>query len=546
MVAPADYTICNGQSTTLNGTGALSYTWTNGINDSIAFNPTSTQTYILTGVDAQGCENTDDVVITVNSLPTVTAPADFDICVGASTTLNGNGAVSYTWTNSVNDGISFSPTVTQLYVVTGFDAAGCSNTDSVVVTVNSLPNVIAPADYIICSGASTILNGSGAVAYTWDNGVSDGVSFTPVTTTLYTLIGIDSNGCENTDQVTITVSSPISLTFNVTNVTCNGLSDGEVEYTAFGGTAPYTIEINGNNPFTMGSNPSILSGLSGGFIFNGVLTDVNGCQTTNSSSITEPSVITFAVSMFSDTCNVGVGGISYVSVNGGTMPYQYANLAGSFTTTATVIGVAGTYNAIIQDANGCTSNQNVTINNVTVPLNGGTFGPYETCDEEPIEIVAFGGDSYSWTEGSAIISSIANPIVNPTQTTLYYVTIAFGTCSMVDSVLVSISLSCDSLFNNTVINTNAFSPNGDGINDVVTFDIPNLLQNNDNKVYFINRWGDVIREYDNYNNVDVAWDGKNKNGIDLPEGTYFYIIEIPSQDYKASGWIQLIRNNSNN
>jgi gliding motility-associated-like protein len=228
------------------------------------------------------------------------------------------------------------------------------------------------------------------------------------------------------------------------------------------------------------------------------------------------------------------------------MPYQYANLAGSFTTTATVIGVAGTYNAIIQDANGCTSNQNVTINNVTVPLNGGTFGPYETCDEEPIEIVAFGGDSYSWTEGSAIISSIANPIVNPTQTTLYYVTIAFGTCSMVDSVLVSISLSCDSLFNNTVINTNAFSPNGDGVNDVVTFDIPNLLQDNDNKVYFINRWGDVIREYDNYNNVDVAWDGKSINGVDLPEGTYFYIIEIPSQDYKASGWIQLIRNNSNN
>jgi gliding motility-associated-like protein len=545
VIAPADYTICDGQSTTLNGTGALSYTWTNGISDGIAFNPISTQTYTVTGVDANGCENIDDVIITVNSLPNVTAPADYAICDGENTLLNGAGAVSYTWSNGVNNGVSFSPASTQFYVVTGFDAAGCSNTDTVTITVNTLPNVIAPADYTICNGASTSLNGSGASTYLWDNGVTDGVAFNPTSTALYTLTGTDANGCENTDQVIITVTS-ISITLNVTDVSCFGLNDGAVSYTINSNAPPFQMQINSFASYQMVTNPEVYSTVAAGFSFTGTVTDANGCVATESATVGGPNAINIAVVITNDTCNAGVGAINYSSVSGGVPPYLYADLSGTFSTSTIYNGNAGSYIATVQDANGCTSIQDVTISNVTAPVNGGTFGPYETCDDEPIEIVAFGGDSYSWSGGSTSIPSVANPTVTPTQTTMYYVTIGYGTCSMVDSVLVSIGTSCDSLDNNTVINTNAFSPNGDGVNDVLTFDIPNLLQDNDNKVYFINRWGDVIREYDNYNNVDVAWDGKNKNGIDLPEGTYFYIIEIPSQDYKASGWIQLIRNNSNN
>jgi gliding motility-associated-like protein len=544
--APSDYAICNGESTTLNATGGLTYSWDNGVSDGISFTPIGTQSYTVIGQDANGCQNSDAVTVTVNALPTITAPNFYSICQGESTTLTATGGVSYTWDNGVSNGVAFTPSVFATYTVVGVDGNGCQNNDTVSIAINNLPTVIAPTDYTICSGASTTLNGLGALTYVWNNGVTDGIAFNPTSTALYTVTGTDVNGCENTDQVTITVSSPISLTFNVTNVSCNGLSDGEIEYTASGGTAPYTIGINGNNPFTMSSNPTILGGLSGGYTFNGILTDANGCQATNSTNITEPNAISYSIITLSDTCSAGVGTLSYTSVTGGTTPYTYGDLSGMNSSSSVFVGNGGSYNTFVEDANGCVSNQSTTIGNVTAPVNGGTFGPYETCDDEPIEIVAFGGTSYQWSGGSTAIPSVANPTVNPTLTTLYYVTIAFGTCSMVDSVLVSISSSCDSLDNNTVINTNAFSPNGDGINDVVTFDIPNLLQDKDNKVYFINRWGDVIREYDNYNNIDVAWDGKNKNGIDLPEGTYFYIIEIPSLDYKASGWIQLIRNNSNN
>ncbi len=539
--APSDYAICNGASTTLNATGGLSYSWDNGVSDGISFTPIGTQTYTVVGQDANGCQNSDAVTVTVNTLPTIIAPNFYSICQGESTTLTATGGVSYTWDNGVSNGVAFTPSVFATYTVVGVDGNGCQNNDTVSIAINNLPTVIAPADYTICSGASTTLNGSGALTYVWNNGVTDGVAFNPTSTLLYTVTGTDTNGCENTDQVTITVSSPISLTFNVTNVSCNGNSDGEIEYTASGGTAPYTIGINGNNPFTMSSNPTILGGLSGGYTFNGILTDANGCQTTNSTNITEPNAISYSIITLSDTCSAGVGTLSYASVSGGTTPYTYGDLSGVNSTSSVFVGSAGSYNTFVEDANGCVSNQSATIGNVTAPVNGGTFGPYSTCDDEPIEIVAFGGTSYQWSGGSTAIPSVANPTVNPTQNTTYYVTISFGTCTLSDSVLVTIDSSCDSLDNNTVINTNAFSPNGDGINEVVTFDIPNLLQDNDNKVYFINRWGDVIREYTNYNNLDVAWDGKNNSGVELPDGTYFFIIEIPSQDYKATGWVQLVR-----
>jgi len=86
------------------------------------------------------------VTVTVNPLPVVNAGADQTICIGAPVTLNGSGAVSYTWTNGVTNGVAFNPTTTTTYTVTGTDANGCQNTDQVTVTVNPLPVVNAGTD----------------------------------------------------------------------------------------------------------------------------------------------------------------------------------------------------------------------------------------------------------------------------------------------------------------------------------------------------------------------------------------------------------------
>src|SRR5574343_545241 len=193
--AGPDVAICTGASTTLTATGAATYTWSpaTGLSGtttaSVTANPTATTTYTVTGTSAAGCINTDQVVVTVNPLPTVNAGVDQTICVGASVTLAGSGAATYTWNNGVTNGVAFAPAATTTYTVTGTSAAGCINTDQVVVTVNPLPLVNAGPDISVCTSTPVTLNGSGASIYVWSGGITNGVAFTPAATTTYTLTG---------------------------------------------------------------------------------------------------------------------------------------------------------------------------------------------------------------------------------------------------------------------------------------------------------------------------------------------------------------------
>lgn len=81
----------------------------------------------------------------------------------------------------------------------------CYSTEEFEITIHALPNVSANPDMSICAGAEITLNGEGASAYVWDNGVQNGVSFAPTGTMTYTVIGTDANGCENSAQVQVTV-----------------------------------------------------------------------------------------------------------------------------------------------------------------------------------------------------------------------------------------------------------------------------------------------------------------------------------------------------
>lgn len=207
---------CEGSIDTLVASGASSYLWDGGINGSSlvithAFGVTS---WTVTGTDANGCTSSDTITINnVNPAPTVTANASSNsICVGDNVTLTGGGANSYTWDNTVFDGIPFSPSGTATYTVIGTDPFGCSNTAQVTVTVNALPNVTAIAsDDSLCTGDLLTLTGGGATTYTWDNSVTNGTPFVPSGTQTYTVTGIDNNNCSNTASVTVVVSSCIGL-----------------------------------------------------------------------------------------------------------------------------------------------------------------------------------------------------------------------------------------------------------------------------------------------------------------------------------------------
>ncbi len=140
---------CTGGTGCLLGGGAGTFSWAGpcGFTSNLQapcfpFNLVCQCAYTLTGTDANGCVNTATTCIAINPLPTVTANSTASlICVGSSVTLNGGGATTYTWSGSVSDGVTFSPTVTNTYTVTGTDVNGCMNTAALSVTVSACTGI---------------------------------------------------------------------------------------------------------------------------------------------------------------------------------------------------------------------------------------------------------------------------------------------------------------------------------------------------------------------------------------------------------------------
>jgi hypothetical protein len=206
--------------------------------------PTATTTYTVTATDANGCSNTANVTITVNTRPTANAGPDVTICEGLTTTLGasatgGTTPYAYNWvanttlnlTNIANPVAS--PSVTTSYTVTVTDANGCTNSDAVIVHVNPKPNVNAGADITICNQSSTVLAASGnagtpGYTYLWSPGgtlsgtTTATVTATPTATTTYVVTLTDSQGCKAIDNIVVTIDAKPTLDLGADVTICQG------------------------------------------------------------------------------------------------------------------------------------------------------------------------------------------------------------------------------------------------------------------------------------------------------------------------------------
>ena len=175
-----------------------------------------TNNYVVSGMDAIGCTNTDTVSVTVNTLPVLLLQNDTSICAGDTITLAVSGASTYLWnTGATTTSITVSPSTTTTYSVTGTDANGCIKTDSVVITVNSLPviSINSGVDAEICLGQSTNLTAAGGSTYVWStSATSTSISVSPTDTTNYSVIGTDANGCIGYDTISVIVN-PLPVVF---------------------------------------------------------------------------------------------------------------------------------------------------------------------------------------------------------------------------------------------------------------------------------------------------------------------------------------------
>ena len=353
-----------------------------------SFNGLTAGNYTITIEDASLCQDIVNVTITEPTPVTIslhgTSPV---LCNGGSTgTINttGNGGTpSYQY--SVDGGTTwqssgiFSGQSAGNYIILIEDANGCQSSITATVTEPSaLTGSVSSTTDATCgmaNGSYTISGSNGTPGYQYSN--DGGVtwqasgSFTGILAGAYTVSIQDLNGCITTVNVSINDLSGLTASINSqTDVTCNGGNDGSVTIIASGSTAPYQYSIDGG---TTWQSSGTFNGLNAGS-YTIIAEDANSCQFPVSITITEPTSVIGSLDATNDvSCNGGSDGDLTVSATGGISPYQYSidggttwQSSGNFTSLN-----AGGYTVTIQDANGCQTTVNATINEPTV-LTGNT------------------------------------------------------------------------------------------------------------------------------------------------------------------------------
>ena len=322
--------------------------------------------YTITVTDANGCDVMASVTITEPALLTISASSFNVNCNGACdglgivTVSGGIPVYSYAW-NTVPP--QSSATADSLcpgnYGISVVDNNGCTASANITITEPTLlTGSITSFDHVTCNGGNdgnavvTPFGGTLPYIYSWNDlliqtdsmasGLSAGTYIATVT---------DSNGCSISK--TVTIIEPPLLTANISSsvdVSCNGVDDGQATVSALGGTPTYGYSWNTTPIQSTATADSLLPGT-----YTVTVTDVNGCDTVASISITEPALLTAVITDSSNvSCFGGSDGSATLTASGGTAPYTYLWNDSSAQSTVTAGGLSvGSYIVTVTDANGC-------------------------------------------------------------------------------------------------------------------------------------------------------------------------------------------------
>lgn len=235
LISVNSATICLGQLTTLNSSGATTYSWSTGsVANFITVSPTLTTNYTVTGT-ATGCSSSKSVTVVVNSLPVLIA-SSATICSGNSTLLTVTGANTYTWipnlslSSAIGSSVTANPLATIVYTINGTSLFGCVNTTTTQLIVVSTPTLNASVSpTVICLGDISNLSALGASNYLWSPGgeTISTPTVSPSNTTVYTVVGSNINGvvsCSTSTTVTVNVIQPAVITAFGSDSICIGKS----------------------------------------------------------------------------------------------------------------------------------------------------------------------------------------------------------------------------------------------------------------------------------------------------------------------------------
>ncbi|MNS00982.1 hypothetical protein D3C72_322560 [compost metagenome] len=267
----------------------------------------------------------------------------------------GTGAYTYSWAPSGGTAATASGLAAGTYTVTVTDANSCTTTQSFTITEPTLLVASAGSQTnVSCNGGSNgsatvnVTGGTGTYTYAWAPSGGTAATASGLAAGTYTITVTDANGCTATQSFTITEPAAlVAIAGSQTNVSCNGGSNGSATVNVTGGTGIYTYAW-----APSGGTAATATGLTAG-TYTVTVTDANGCFTTQSFTITEPTILAASTSQNNVSSAGGNDGSATVNVTGGTGTYTYS-WAPSGGTGATASGLAaGAYTVTVTDANGC-------------------------------------------------------------------------------------------------------------------------------------------------------------------------------------------------
>ncbi len=496
-----DTLICAASNYVLDaGAGFDSYLW-NDFTTNQTLIVSATGNYSVTVEDSYGCSGTDDASVTLS--PTgagVDLGNDVSFCDGGTVTFDaGAGFDNYLWQDGTTTTQTFTAAVSGTYIVIVSDTFGCSARDTAELTVHPNP-VVDLRDTAVCEIINIVLDAGAGFTYRWNDN-SAGQTLAVTAPGAYSVTITDGNGCTAYDNAGISLSSssaPLMASASVASI-CAGES---VQLSATGGTS-----YNWSPPATLDnasvSNPVAAPLSTTTYIVSS--NDTFGCMKGDTITISVLPVFTAAMDSAKQICH---GENVQLNVAGGAA-YAWSPAAGlSCTDCANPVASpeqTTDYSVTVSASGFC---NNAVVLNVNVAVH-----PLPDPGLLPATTIAYGSEvtftpnggmaEYDWTATDGwVCAGCPAPTVSPANTTTYTLTVTdVNGCKAVALGTVEVLSECEGKF---FIPT-AFSPNGDGHNDLFRIIHPGDLNLIDFKVF--NRWGETVFETKDPNE---GWDGMYK------------------------------------
>ncbi len=514
-----DTILCSGNSIVLHpGPVYSSYLWQDGSTDS-TYTVTTPGHYSVAVTDACGDNYQASTQVVAANFPFTLGPA-FSKCNQDTVSLKVTGGfANYQWSaagvqqQGSDSVLTVDPLQTTTYVVTANKWPGCAVNANVKVTVLTSPRIQLGGDTSFCSGASKILDaGPGFNSYTWNTGqtteqivVNEGG--------IYTVAGTAPDGCASRDTFQVTTVYPTP------QISLGGAADSSI---CFNQPIIYSFPTNGDQYQWSDGRPGPYRLIDTGGVYGLTVVNSFGCTTNQSITITVNPLPSVKLGGDTTLCQ---GTNVVLNPSSGLANSSYLWQDGSTAATYTV-STAGTYSVKATAADGCSASDTVQVSFTGVPdfsLGQDTvLCPGMVFMLKPS--LAYAGN-YLWQDGST------GDFMMVQDTGTYSLT-TINSCGEAKGIIHVTAGLC------TLAMPNAFTPNGDGKNDVFRVRYPFAVSRFVMAIY--DRWG---RQVFRTTNIEEGWNG-TVNGSPAPTGTYVWNISLTDFQHKdqyQKGTVILVR-----